>query len=74
MGFQERADVFHCAADGHGGGVEELAQEVHGREFSQTVTRTRSAEMSLAFGDVAVGGAGPDVKAHSQLSAGVPVS
>jgi hypothetical protein len=23
MGFQERADVFHCAADGHGSGVEE---------------------------------------------------
>nr|WP_181447088.1 hypothetical protein [Streptomyces sp. NTH33] len=35
MGFQERADVFRCAADGHGGGVEELAQEAHGREFSQ---------------------------------------
>lgn len=28
MGFQEGADVFRCAADGHGGGVEELAQEV----------------------------------------------
>lgn len=28
MGFHERADVFHCAADGHGSGVEELAQRV----------------------------------------------
>ncbi|XXZ53106.1 hypothetical protein AAGT00_29070 [Streptomyces cavourensis] len=35
MGFEEWADVFRCAADGHGGGVEKLAQEVHGREFSQ---------------------------------------
>ena len=35
MGFQERADVFHCATDIHGRGVEELAQRVHGREFSQ---------------------------------------
>jgi hypothetical protein len=35
MGFQERADVFHCTADCHGGGVEELPQEVHGREFAQ---------------------------------------
>lgn len=31
VGFQEWSDVFRCAADGHGGGVEELAQEVHGR-------------------------------------------
>lgn len=35
VGLQEPADVFRCATDGHGGGIEELAEEVHGRGFSQ---------------------------------------
>lgn len=35
VGFQKRADAFRGAADGHDGGVGELAQAVHGREFSQ---------------------------------------
>jgi hypothetical protein len=28
VSFQEGADIFHCPADGHGGGVEELAEKL----------------------------------------------
>lgn len=50
VGFEERADLFHRTVDGHGSGVEQLAEKLLKRVFPQVEDLPGRAEKAIPYG------------------------